>query len=299
MSKEFYHKEGGKFIKTNLMDKKSVLITGCSSGIGLKTAELLRNNNWNVFATARKEDDLKKLESLHLKPIQLDLNDVSSINNCANLVKSCSEGSLQAVVNNAGYGLPGAIEDLTYDDMLKQFNVNLFGSIELTNQLLSELINQKKSSIVYISSLVGRMSLPFMGMYSATKFAMEAVADAQRIELCNTPIQVSLIEPGPIYTNFSKNCANNIEHLLQKRSRFVNFYNNYFEKRINGKLVEDRFRLPAEAVAKKILHAINSKKSKSRYKITIPTYIAEILVRFSSTNFRDKIIKKHISKRFL
>ena len=298
MSKEFYQKEGGKFIKTNLMDKKSVLITGCSSGIGLKTAELLRNNNWSVFATARQEDDLKMLESLNLKPIQLDLNDITSINNCVNFVKSYSEGSLQAIVNNAGYGLPGAIEDLTYDDIKKQFNVNLFGSIELTNQLLPELINQKKSSIVYVSSLVGRMSLPFMGAYSATKFAMEAIADAQRIELSNTPIQVSLIEPGPIYTNFSKNCANNIKHLLKKSSRFNNFYINYFEKRVNGGLIEDRFRLPADKVAKKIVHAVESRAAKSRYKITIPTYIAEILIRFCSTKFRDKIIKKHISKRF-
>ena len=139
----------------------------------LKTAELLRNNNWSVFATARQEDDLKNaFESLNLKPIQLDLNDITSINNCVNFVKSYSEGSLQAIVNNGSYGLPGAIEDLTYDDIKKQFNVNLFGSIELTNQLLPELINQK-SSIVYVSSLVGRMSLPFMGTYSATKFCME------------------------------------------------------------------------------------------------------------------------------
>ena len=283
---------------TNSTNNNSVLITGCSSGIGLSTAKLLHEHNWCVYATARKDEDLKNLSLIGCKAIKLDLNNLSSINECVNFVYNDSKGSLLAIVNNAGYGLPGAIEDLDYDKIVKQFNVNLFGAIELTNQLIPMLLNQKKSNIVYVSSLVGRLSLPFIGIYSATKFAMEAIADAQRIELSDTPIKVSLIEPGPISSKFSKNCADHMETLINKKSRFNNFYINYFKKRVNGDLVEDNFRLPSEVVAKKIYHALKSKNSKSRYKITIPTFIAEIIVRFCSTKFKDKIIKKQIYKRF-
>lgn len=278
---------------------KSVLVTGCSSGIGRATAELLRKNGWRVFPTARNAKDLLELHRARFLALKLDLTSSASIGNVIRKVMENSEGRLGAVVNNAGFGMPGAIEDLSRDAMRHQFEVNLFGLQELTNGLIPVFRQQGYGRIVNVSSVVGRVSLPFMGIYSASKFALEAMSDALRVELAQDRIGVSLIEPGPIKTRFSANCANMGEAALDaERSRFGNAYKSFFKKRRQGGMSEDRFRLPPKAVAEKILHALESPHPKIRYRVTVPAYLGDWAARFLPAGLIDRMIAAEVKKRY-
>lgn len=278
---------------------RSVLITGCSSGIGLAAAEMLRSRGWKVFPTARKADDLDALKLAGFEAVKLDVTSSESIKTAIEWVLVKNEGKLGAVVNNAGFGMPGAIQDLSRDAMRQQFEVNVFGLQELTNSLIPVFREQGYGRVVNISSVVGRLSLPFMGIYSASKFALEAISDAQRVELSLDPISVSLIEPGPIRTKFSTNCAGQGEDKLDvDSSKFGAAYKSYFEKRRNGGMSEDRFRLPPEAVGQKIVHALESSKPKIRYKVTIPAYAADFAARFLPAALIDRMMIGHVKKRF-
>ncbi len=286
-------------MKVPMVKNRSVLVTGCSSGIGRATAELLRSNGWTVFPTARKLADLEVLRRAGFYAIELDVMSSESIAAAVAVVLEKTGGSLGAVVNNAGFGMPGAIQDLTRDAMRNQFEVNVFGLQELTNLLIPIFRKQGYGRIVNISSVVGRISLPFMGIYSASKFALEAISDAQRIELSPAGISVSIVEPGPIQTRFSTNCAEQGEDKLSvKGSAFGAAYKQYFEKRRNGGMSEDRFRLPPEAVAQKIWHAVESTRPKIRYKVTIPAYLGDWVARFVPTAVIDRIMIGHVKKRF-
>lgn len=286
-------------MKAKPVANKSVLVTGCSSGIGLSTAELLRSKGWTVFPTARKVEDLDMLEAKGFSAIQLDVSSSASIEATVDQLLFTNDGRIGAVVNNAGFGMPGAIQDLTRDAMRHQFEVNLFGLQELTNRLIPVFREQGYGRIVNISSVVGRIALPFMGIYSASKFALEAISDAQRIELSPDAITVSIVEPGPIATRFSTNCAGEGEKELDAdRSRFGLAYRKYFEKRRSGGMAEDRFRLPPEAVAKKIAHALESPKPKIRYCVTIPAYLGSWTARFVPTGLIDRMMISHIRSRF-
>lgn len=278
---------------------KSVLVTGCSSGIGLATAELLRSKGWQVFPTARKAEDLESLRLAGFDAVELDVSSSDSISVAVATVLEKSGGVLGAVVNNAGFGMPGAIEDLTRDAMRYQFEVNLFGLQELTNLLIPVFRKQGYGRIVNVSSVVGRITLPFMGIYSASKFALEAVSDALRVELSQDRISISLVEPGPIRTRFSTNCAGQGEEKLDpEASRFGGAYRRYFDRRRNGGMVQDRFRLPPEAVAQKIFHAVESPRPKIRYCITIPAYLGSWAARFVPAGMIDHLLAGHVKKRF-
>jgi len=281
------------------VENKSVLVTGCSSGIGRATAELLRSKGWIVFPTARKAADLDALKRAGFDAIKLDVTSSESIAVAVDWVMAKNGGELGAVVNNAGFGMPGAIEDLTRDAMRYQFEVNLFGLQELTNKLIPVFRKQGYGRIVNISSVVGRLSLPFMGVYSASKFALEAISDALRVELSPDRISVSLVEPGPIHTRFSTNCAGQGEEKLDTEgSRFAGAYKQYFAKRRDGGMSEDRFRLPPEAVAEKILHALESPRPKVRYCVTLPAYLGSFAARFVPAAVIDRLMIGHVKKRF-
>jgi short-subunit dehydrogenase len=281
------------------VENKSVLVTGCSSGIGLATAELLRSKGWVVFPTARKLADLDTLKQAGFEAIKLDVTSSESISVAVDWVLSKNGGRLGAIVNNAGFGMPGAIEDLTRDAMRDQFEVNLFGLQELTNKLIPVFRKQGYGRIVNVSSVVGRISLPFMGIYSASKFALEAVSDALRVELAQDRISISLVEPGPIATRFSTHCARQGEEKLDaEASRFGEAYRRYFDRRRNGGLVQDRFRLPPEAVAAKIFHALESGRPKIRYRVTVPAYLGDWAARFVPAGWVDRLLVGHVKKRF-
>lgn len=286
-------------MKAKPVDNRSVLVTGCSSGIGLATAELLRDKGWNVFPTARKVEDLDMLESRGFSPIQLDLTSTVSVEATVDQVLHTNGGRLGALVNNAGFGMPGAIQDLPRDAMRQQFEVNLFGLQELTNRLIPVFREQGYGRIVNVSSVVGRIALPFMGIYSASKFALEAISDVQRIELSPDSIAVSLVEPGPIETRFSTNCAGEGELALDTdQSRFGASYKRYFDKRRSGGMSEDRFRLSPGAVAVKILHALESPRPKIRYCVTLPAYLGSLAARFVPAGMIDRLLIHHVKKRF-
>jgi short-subunit dehydrogenase len=286
-------------VKVPKVGNRSVLVTGCSSGIGLATAEMLRSKDWKVFPTARKPEDLDSLRLAGFEAIKLDVTSSESISTAVERVVVKNDGKLGAVVNNAGFGMPGAIQDLTRDAMRYQFEVNLFGLQELTNRLVPVFREQGYGRIVNISSVVGRLSLPFMGIYSASKFALEAVSDAQRVELSPDSISISLVEPGPIRTRFSTNCAGEGEDRLDTTgSKFGSAYRQYFEKRRNGGMSEDRFRLPPEAVAKKIVHALESPRPKIRYKVTLPAHLGDWAARFVPAGVLDRLMINHVKKRF-
>jgi short-subunit dehydrogenase len=286
-------------MKAKPIENKSVLVTGCSSGIGLAAVERLRGEGWKVFPTARKVEDLDMLEGKGFSPIQLDVASSVSIDATVDQVLHANGGRLGAVVNNAGFGMPGAIQDLTRAAMRQQFEVNLFGLQELTNRLIPVFREQGYGRIVNVSSVVGRIALPFMGIYSASKFALEAISDVQRVELSHDSISVSIVEPGPIETRFSTNCAGEGELALDtERSRFGDSYKRYFDKRRSGGMSEDRFRLPPEAVAEKILHALESSRPKIRYCVTLPAHLGSLAARFMPAGLIDRILIKHIKKRF-
>ncbi len=281
------------------MKTRSVLISGCSSGIGLATAEVLHITGWRVFATARKTEDLALLAARGFESVEMDLASSESIEKAVSQVLEQGGGRLDAVVNNAGFGMPGAIEDLTREAMKQQFEVNLFGALELTNRLIPLFRQQGFGRIVHVSSLVGRLSLPFMGIYSASKFALEAAADAQRVELSMCPIKVSLVEPGPIGTCFSRTCADHGEASLNlSSSRFGPAYKQYFEQRCSGGTAESRFCLPPEAVARRIVHALESPHPKIRYKVTWLAFMADAAARFVPARWIDRIMARHIRRRF-
>ncbi|MBN2164381.1 MAG: SDR family NAD(P)-dependent oxidoreductase [Pontiellaceae bacterium] len=286
-------------MKAKPVADQSVLVTGCSSGIGLATAEQLRDRGWKVFPTARKVEDLDMLESNGFPRIQLDVASSTSIEATVDEVLSLNDGKLGALVNNAGFGMPGAIQDLTRDAMRQQFEVNVFGMQELTNRLIPVFRAQGGGRIVNVSSVVGRLALPFMGIYSASKFAVEAISDVQRVELSPDSIAVSLIEPGPIRTRFSTNCAGEGEQALDtEKARFGSAYVKYFEKRRNGGMSEDRFRLPPEAVAEKIRHALESPRPKIRYCVTLPSYLGSWAARLVPAAMIDLLMIGHVKKRF-
>ncbi len=272
----------------------NVLITGCSSGIGLACAEQLRMRGWRVIATARKIEDLQKLREAGFDVLALDVTRKEHLQAASDYIRVQCNGCLDALVNNAGYGQPGALEDLSADDMRQQFEVNVIGLQALSNQMLPFMLERKQGRIIHISSVVGRVALPFLGIYSASKFAVEALADAQRVELQGSGVQVSLVEPGPIHTRFGENAVRSSEGHLPQQTRFRSLYAQELQKREHG---QNPFSLPPEAVAKKVIHAVEAARARRRYKVTFPAYLGAILSRFAPDVLIDAILGRELRKR--
>src|SRR5579863_6839078 len=179
------------------MVSRSVLITGCSSGIGLAAAGLMKVRGWRVVASARKTEDVARLRSAGFDAVQLDVADPDSIGQA--LTEACAlVGELDALVNNAGIAIPGAVEDLTRENLQRQFDVNFFGTLDLTRRVLPGMRGRGHGRIVIIGSILGRVAMPWRGAYSASKFALEGATDTLRLELHGSGISVSLVDPGQI-----------------------------------------------------------------------------------------------------
>lgn len=274
-------------------DTPIVLITGCSSGIGLAAAEHMRSLGWTVRPTARKPADLDRLQEKGFEPIELDVMSSDSIRAALTAVGDRLDG----LVNNAGYGQPGALEDLTRDAMRRQFETNVFGLQELTNAVLPLMLKRGSGRIVHISSVVGRVALPFLGIYSATKFAVEALADAQRVELRGTGIRISLVEPGPIVTRFSENAVGMTRQDVNlERSRFADLYRRELDTRAGPKRTKP-FALPPEAVARKIAHALTAARPRTRYHVTLPATLGALMSRMAPDSLIDGILGRELERR--
>ena len=274
---------------------KTVLITGCSTGIGASSARLLKERGWTVIPTARKEADLERLRDEGFDPIEMDMADSESVARGAEEVLRRTEGRLGGLVNNAGFGQSGAVEDVKREHLLYQFEVNVFGLQDLTNRLLPAMRKQGAGRIVHVSSVVGRVSIPFLGCYSASKFAVEALADAQRVELYGSGVGVILIEPGPIITEFRRTAAQRAEETLDlEKSGKSQFYIEQIQKRLDHQKKANLINKEPEAVAIKIVRALESSRPKRRYAITIPAHLGAFMRRFAPDALVDFVLSRKV-----
>ncbi len=257
---------------------RAVLITGCSSGIGECIAHGLARRGFRVFATARRARDVARLKDLGLESMQLDLASSESITRACGEVLRCTGGHLYGLVNNGAYGQPGAVEDLSREALRHQFEINVFGTHELTTRLIPVFRTAGTGRIIQISSILGRVSLAYRGAYNASKYALESLSDTMRLELAATNIFVSLIEPGPIESRFRANAlAAYREHIDAERSVHRDYYA-AVERRLEA-AENVRFTLPADAVLGKVAHALESPRPKTRYLVTFPAHLLARLKR--------------------
>ncbi len=275
------------------MGGKSILITGCSSGIGLCAARTLKARGWRVFATARKPQDIAHLrEREGVESLYLDYTEPASIAEAADRVLTATDGRLDALFNNGGYGQPGAVEDLTPDVLRAQFEANVFGWHDLTRRLIPAMRRQGQGRIVYCSSVLGLIAAKYRGGYCASKFAIEALADSLRMELDGTGIHVVLIEPGPIATRF-------VEHAIEAYRRNIDMekspHRDIYRARIASMEEggQQTFKLGPEAVAAKLVHALEARKPRPRYYVTFPTYAVAFLRRILPTRALDAVAARN------
>lgn len=270
---------------------RSILITGCSTGIGHCVALALQQRGYRVFATARKAEDVEALKAAGLKDaLPLDLDDSKSIHAAVTEVMARCDGRLYALFNNGGYGQPGAIEDLDRDTLRGQFETLVFGWTELTNAVLPSMRRHGEGRIIQNSSVLGLVALPFRGAYNGAKYAIEGMADTLRLELDGTGIQISLIEPGPIMSQFRANS-------MRKFEASITVENSPFQSQYEGMLARLKkpgpaapFTLPPEAVLKRVIHALESRRARPRYYVTVPTYVFGFLRRFLTTRAMDRLL---------
>jgi NAD(P)-dependent dehydrogenase (short-subunit alcohol dehydrogenase family) len=269
--------------------KRSVLITGCSSGIGRCLAQGLSRRGFHVIATARKAADVDALHREGLDSLPLDLQDSASIRSAVDSALQRSGGALYGLVNNGAYGQPGAVEDLTREVLREQFETNLFGTQELTNAVLPNMRAQGEGRIIQISSILGLVALAYRGAYSASKFALEALSDTMRLELRGSGIHVSLVEPGPIVSHFRENALTAFRANIDlEHSAHRGLYHAVLN-RLEGSAGRMPFTLPPEAVLKRVIHALESDRPKIRYPVTTPTYAFGFLRRLLPARWLDGI----------
>ncbi len=275
-----------------MSSSKTILITGCSTGIGYTTAMELKNRGHNVIATARKPDDVSRLQLEGFSAFQLDLADSNSIQTAVRLAIELTDGKIDALFNNGAFGQPGAVEDLSRDVLRFQFETNLFGTHELTNLILPLMREQGHGRIIYNSSILGFVAMTYRGAYNASKFALEGLADTLRLELYGSNIHISIIEPGPILSNFRKNAFS----LYKKNIDPTNSYYKEIYKKMEVRLEKEGaaapFTLPAQAVTAKVIHALEAKNPKHRYYVTFPTYLFAFLKRILPMPWLDYLLRQ-------
>lgn len=275
-----------------MQSKPSILITGCSSGIGLAVAKGLSARDWRVFATARKQDDVDLLNAMGFESLILDLDDSASLQAAAAEVLARAGGRLDALFNNGGFGQVGAVEDLSRAALRAQFETNLFGWVELTNLVIPAMRQQGRGRIVFNSSVLGFAAFPYRGAYTAAKFALEGLADTLRQELAGTGIHVSLVEPGPIVSRFRENCLPHFErHIDWRHSVHRASYERQLE-RLHKPGPAAPFTLPPEAVLEKVIHALESDRPRPRYPVTVPAVAFWWLKRLLSIRAMDWVLRK-------
>lgn len=276
------------------MTQKSILITGCSSGIGYDAAHGMKARGWRVFAACRKQADCDRLIAEGLESPLLDYQDGKTIETAVAEVLDATGGTLDALFNNGAFGCPGAVEDLPGDALRDIFEANFFGWHELTRLLIPVMRAQGHGRIVQCSSVLGFVTLPWRGAYNSTKYALEGLTDTLRIEMRGTGVEVILIEPGPVT---SKIRVNSIPHF----ERWIDWENSPRAEQYRAKLLKrlyehdgskDMFELPASAVTKKLVHAVEAPRPRARYYVTTPTYLMGVLRRILPTRALDWVLSR-------
>ncbi len=269
---------------------RAILITGCSSGIGLCAARGLRARGYRVFATARKAADVARLSEEGLEALRLDLDEPDSIAQAVEAVLARTGGCLYGLFNNGAYGQPGALEDLSREALRRQFETNVFGWQELTNRVIPVMRRQGGGRIIHNSSVLGFVAMPYRGAYNASKYALEGLADTQRLELRGTGIHIALIQPGPIESRFRANAHRAFLRWVDAEAS---------PHRDNYQAMMDRltregpvvpFTLPPEAVLKKVIHALESPRPRIRYRVTVPTHLFAVLKRLLPDAWMDRVL---------
>ncbi|MGH8120332.1 MAG: SDR family NAD(P)-dependent oxidoreductase [Gammaproteobacteria bacterium] len=272
--------------------QRSVLITGSSSGIGRCVADGLKKRGYRVFASARRVEDLTELAALGCEVVQLDLASSSSIRHAFSAVMEKTGNTLYALFNNGAYGQPGAVEDLGRDALREQFEINLFGTHELTTLAVPVMRRQGYGRIIQNSSLLGFVALKYRGAYTATKFALEGLTDTLRMELAGSGVCVSLIEPGPILSGFRKNAWRAYRRNIQPSGSFHEGTYAALEERLqmDGPVVP--FTLGPEAVLKRVIYALESRHPRVRYRVTVPAGLFACLKRVLPDRWLDKVLAR-------
>ncbi|NKX43278.1 SDR family NAD(P)-dependent oxidoreductase [Roseicyclus persicicus] len=270
---------------------RTVLITGCSSGIGRAACEGLRARGWTVIASARKPEDVAALQAAGFAAVRIDHHDSASIAAGFAEAVALAGGRLDALFNNAGHGMPGAAEDLPRGGLEEVFSSNLFGLHELTTHAIRHMRTQGGGRIVQHSSVVGFTALKWRAAYVATKHALEGLTKCMRVELQGTGIHVSILNTGPVTSGFRDRSMAQFDRWIDAEgSRHAEFYlTKWTARREAGR---DLFELGPEAVVKKLIHALESPRPRRRYYITTPAYIAAVLTRILPDALQDRIVAR-------
>lgn len=276
----------------NSQKLKHILITGCSSGIGLEAARMLHARGHKVVASVRQPADLAQFQGLGIACVLLDLDNDVSITSGLNEALKQLDDRIDVLFNNAAFGQPGAVEDLSRQMLQAQFNTNVFGTQQLTNQVIKIMRRQAAGRIVYNSSVLGLVGLPYRGAYNASKFALEGLADTLRLELRGSGILVSLIEPGPILSQFRANAFAKYQQHIDKTASVHQYVYQAMENRLTQTGPAAPFTLPASAVVNKLIHAIEAERPKIRYFVTFPTYLLATLKRLLPGRALDWVLCK-------
>ena len=275
---------------------RSVLISGCSSGIGLDAARALHGRGWRVFASCREPADVERLRAEGLASLRLDHDDSASIREAVATVLDATGGTLDAVFVNGAHGLPARVEDLPRDALRAIFETNLFGPFELVNAALPAMRaadeGRGRGRVVFCSSVLGFAAMPWRGAYNATKFAMEGLADTLRLELDASGIDVVLVQPGPIATRIRENSIAHFERWIDvDAARERDAYRATLMPRLYEPAEHaDRFELPPSAVTKAVIHALESRRPRARYRVTVPTRVGAVLKRLLPTRLFDRVL---------
>ena len=272
--------------------KKSILVTGSSSGIGLCVARDLHELGWNVIATCRDIKDCEILTNQYgLSSTVIDYSDEETITSGFNYALEKTNGKIDVLFNNGAYGLPSLVEDIPVDSLRNIFETNFFGWHSLTNKVIPLMKAQGSGRIIQNSSILGFMALKYRGAYTATKYAVEGLSDTLRMETEKHNIKVILIQPGPITTKFRENSYTQFKKSIRwEKSDNKEIYSKIIIPRLEDKNPKKiAFELLPDAVSKAVIHACTSKKPKIRYRVTWATIIMMYLKRLLTDKLFDRI----------
>ena len=259
--------------------QKTIIVTGCSSGIGAYAARALQKDGWRVFATVRRDEDAQSLLSAGIETMLMDYTDAGSIRSLVEAVSERADGRIDALFNNGAYGQPGAVEDLSTDVLRQQFEANVFGWHDLTRQIIPLMRANGSGRIVQCSSILGIVPYRYRGAYTASKFAIEGLSVTMRMELDGSGIHVSLIEPGPIATRFTANALAKIrENIDLENSAHAKDYKRQLA-RLDGTGPVNKHKLGPEAVYEVLRHALTARRPRPHYLVTKPAKQGALLKR--------------------
>jgi len=273
--------------------RRVLLITGCSSGIGLDGARTMATRGWRVFAACRKPEDCARLRAEGLESPLIDYADADSIAAGLAEVLEATGGRLDALFNNGAFATPGAVEDLPTDALREIFEANFFGWHDLTRRAIVVMRAQEHGRIVQCSSVLGFTPMPWRGAYVATKYAIEGLTHVLRMEMHDTPLRIILIEPGPITSRFRINARARFERWIDwQASPRAHQYRDKLRPRLYADAGSDPFELPAAAVTKRLIHALESPRPRRRYFVTVPTWAMAVLTRLAPLGVLDRLLAR-------